>query len=180
MDKEKTLKIYKEGDEFVIERINQFNHSHKSYWFEEGLKEQLTSYANSGILETHEIVAEDNEIWSLVINHLTQDKPSKKPVGRPTKGITKKISLTMPEEHWKWLDEKAEGNRSEFLRQVVWTALGNESKWSNNACLGYAISGAEKLGYSEEQIKKLIRAIYGEFDFKSVDEAKDTYEKSFY
>lgn len=32
-------------------------------------------------------------------------------------------------------------------------------EWSNNACLGYAIMGAKKLGYSEEEIKKLVRAI---------------------
>lgn len=180
MEKKRTLKIYKEGDEFVIERINEFNHSHKSYWFEEGLKEQLTHYMNHGILDTHEIVANDNEVWSLVINHLSQNQTSKKSVGRPKKGVTKKVSLTMPEEHWEWFDEKAEGNRSEFLRRIVWNALGNESEWSNNACLGYAILGAKNLGYDDEQIRQLVGAIYREFDFKTVDEAKNIYNQSDY
>lgn len=53
-------------------------------------------------------------------------------------------------------------------------------EWSNNACLGYAIMGAKKLGYSEEQIKELVRAIYGEFDWKTVEEAKEVYNKSPY
>src|SRR5699024_1587269 len=89
-------------------------------------------------------------------------------VGRPAIGITKKVSLTLSEDNWEWLDEKAEGNRSGFLREIVWNALGNESEWSNYACLGYAIAGAKKLGYDDEKINELVRAIYGEFDFKSV------------
>lgn len=56
----------------------------------------------------------------------------------------------MSEDNWKWLDEQAEGNRSRFLREIVWNALGNESEWSNYACLGYAIAGAKKLGYNDE------------------------------
>lgn len=65
-------------------------------------------------------------------------------VGRPAIGITKKVSLTLSEKKWEWLDEKAEGNRSKFLREIVWNALGNESEWSNYAALGYAIAGAKK------------------------------------
>lgn len=49
-------------------------------------------------------------------------------VGRPPIGITKKVSLTLSERDWEWLDEKAEGNRSKFLRKVVWNELGNESE----------------------------------------------------
>src|SRR5690625_7755307 len=58
-------------------------------------------------------------------------------VGRPAIGITRKVSLTLSEDNWEWLDEKAEGNRSKFLREIVWNALGNESEWSNYAALGY-------------------------------------------
>ncbi|CAM3298855.1 DUF2239 domain-containing protein [Filibacter tadaridae] len=53
-------------------------------------------------------------------------------VGRPAIGVTKKVSLTLPESYWDWLDEKADGNRSKFLREVIENAIGNESEWSNN------------------------------------------------
>lgn len=62
----------------------------------------------------------------------------------------------------------------------MWNALGNESEWSNNACLGYAILGAKNLGYDDEQIRQLVGAIYREFDFKTVDEAKNIYNQSDY
>lgn len=101
-------------------------------------------------------------------------------IGRPSIGITKKISLTLSEEHWDWLDEKAEGNRSKFLREIVWNVLGDESAWDNYACLGYAILGAKKLGYEEKKIRELVRAIYGEFDWKSVPEANEIYRGSDY
>lgn len=104
----------------------------------------------------------------------------KKTVGRPAIGITKKISLTLSEEDWEWLDKKAKGNRSKFIREVVWNALGNENEWDNYACLGYAIKGAEKLGYSPEEIKKLVRAIYLQFDRISVPEANKIYRESDY
>lgn len=101
-------------------------------------------------------------------------------VGRPAIGVTKKVSLTLSEETWEWLDEKAEGNRSKFLREIVLNALGNESEWSNYACLGYAIAGAKKIGMSDDKINDLVKAIYGEFDMKSVPEAEDIYRESDY
>ena len=104
----------------------------------------------------------------------------KNSVGRPSVGVTKKVSLTLSEENWEWLDEKAEGNRSNFLRKVVWNALGNESEWDNYACLGYAILGAQKIGLSEEKTNELIRAIHGEFDWKSVEQANKVYRESDY
>lgn len=104
----------------------------------------------------------------------------KKPIGRPALGITKKVSLTLSEEDWEWLDEKANGNRSNFIRRIVTNALGNESEWDNYACLGYAIKGAEKLGYSHDEIKKLVRAIYSQFDMTTVPEANKIYRESEY
>lgn len=104
----------------------------------------------------------------------------KNPVGRPPVGVTKKVSLTLSEQNWEWLDEKAEGNRSHFLRKVVSNALGNETEWDNYACLGYAILGAQRAGMDDEQIKKLVRSIYGEFDFVGVDKANEVYRKSDY
>lgn len=59
-------------------------------------------------------------------------------------------------------------------------SLSGGEEWSNNACLGYAIYGARKLEYTEEQTKKLVRAMYGEFDRKSLQQAKDEYNYSPY
>jgi len=105
---------------------------------------------------------------------------SEKQVGRPSIGVTKKISLTLSEEDWVWLDEQAEGNRSQLLRYLIGREQSTEGRWSNNACLGYALYGAQKLGYDDEQIGKLLRAIYSEFDWKSVDQAKQVYNESPY
>ncbi|MGP3788200.1 hypothetical protein [Paenibacillus sp. 1A_MP2] len=103
-----------------------------------------------------------------------------KTMGRPSLGITKKVSLTLPEKMWEHLDAKANENRSEYLRSLVDRDWSNESEWSNNACLGYAILGAKRLGYSEEQTKTLVRAIYGQFDLVAVAEARKEYEESDY
>lgn len=103
--------------------------------------------------------------------------------GRPSLGVTRKVSLTLPEETWEWFDAEAEklvGSRSALLRYLINREQSPESRWSNNACLGYAILGAQKLGYSEEQLKQLVRGIYSQFDWKSVDEAKEIYNKSPY
>ena len=104
----------------------------------------------------------------------------KNPVGRPSVCITKKVSLTLPENEWTWFEEKANGNRSQFLRHLVWEAQSPENEWNNYACLGYAIAGAKKLGYDEEKIQELVRAIYGEFDWKSVPVAEKIYTESDY
>lgn len=101
-------------------------------------------------------------------------------VGRPAIGITKKVSLTLPENEWAWFEEKADGNRSQFLRRLVWDAQSPENEWNNYACLGYAIAGAEKMGMGEEEIKKLVRSIYNEFDWKSVSVAEKIYTESDY
>ncbi|HJB22719.1 MAG TPA: hypothetical protein H9946_01080 [Candidatus Jeotgalibaca pullicola] len=104
----------------------------------------------------------------------------KNPVGRPAVGVTKKVSLTLPENEWDWFDENAKGNRSQFLRHLIWEAQSPENEWSNYACLGYAIAGAKKLGYDDEKIRELVRAIHGEFDWKSVPEAEEIYRESDY
>lgn len=101
-------------------------------------------------------------------------------VGRPSIGITKKVSLTLSESNWEWLDEKAKGNRSKFLREIVWNALGNEAEWSNNAAYGYMILAAEELNMDQEQISNLRKAMCSHMDRKTVDEAKDAYINSSY
>ncbi|WP_269920360.1 hypothetical protein [Caldifermentibacillus hisashii] len=64
----KKLKIYKENGEFVIERVNQFNHATKRLFIsEEGLKEGLQSYQM--VIDEYELeVSED--LWAFVINFL--------------------------------------------------------------------------------------------------------------
>jgi hypothetical protein len=99
-------------------------------------------------------------------------------VGRPSMGVTKKVSLTLSESDWEWFDEKAKGNRSQFMRYLIGEEQSPEGRWSNQACLGYAIAGAKKLGYDDEKIHELIRAIYGEFDMKSVLDAENIYRES--
>jgi len=119
--------------------------------------------------------------FKLLASPLKQrNQGARQPVGRPSLGITQKISLTLSEEDWTWLDEQAKGNRSQLLRYLIGQEQSPEGRWSNNASLGYAILGAKKLGYSEEQIGKLVRAIYSEFDWKSVDQAKEVYNESPY
>lgn len=104
----------------------------------------------------------------------------KKPVGRPSVGVTKKVSLTLPEEEWEWLDEQAQGNRSQFLRNLVWEKQSPEREWSNYAAYGYMILAAEALGLNEDQITDLRKQMYYEMDLKTIDEAKNAYTNSIY
>ncbi|HEY2492782.1 MAG TPA: hypothetical protein VGI33_07720 [Paenibacillus sp.] len=53
-------------------------------------------------------------------------------------------------------------------------------EWSNDACLGYIIAGLERAGWTKEQIGEVTRAVYFEFDFKTVEEAKRIYNISSY
>lgn len=100
--------------------------------------------------------------------------------GRPAKGVTKKVSISLQEGVWDYFDRQAAGNRSEYLRMLIESDMMNSEKWSNNAALGYAIFGAIDLGYTEEQTQELVRAIYRAFDFKTIEEAKQKYNNSPY
>lgn len=65
----KTLKIYKQDDEFVLERINQFGTSFKSAFITaDGLKEALDYY--KWVIHEYQIVAAE-DVWALVVNHLS-------------------------------------------------------------------------------------------------------------
>ncbi|ETI67258.1 hypothetical protein [Neobacillus vireti] len=67
----KKLKIYKDKDEFVIERVNQFNHSTKRFFIsEQGLIEGLEVYTLKDISQ-YEIQA-SHEVWAMVINSLVK------------------------------------------------------------------------------------------------------------
>ncbi|WP_342477403.1 hypothetical protein NYE24_30610 [Paenibacillus sp. FSL H7-0350] len=52
-------------------------------------------------------------------------------------------------------------------------------EWSNNACLGYIRAALLRKGWAEEQIREVVRAVYYEFDFKTIEEAARLYERSF-
>lgn len=84
-----------------------------------------------------------------------------KTMGRPFLGITKKVSLTMTKQLWEHLEVKSYNNRSVYLRSLVNRDF-QEMIRDNEACLGYAILGAKRLGYSSEQIELLVKAINGE------------------
>lgn len=65
----KKLKIYKENGEFVIERVNQFNHATKRLFIsEEGLKEGLQSYQM--VISEYELEVSE-ELWAFVIKFLS-------------------------------------------------------------------------------------------------------------
>jgi hypothetical protein len=53
-------------------------------------------------------------------------------------------------------------------------------RWSNSACLGYAILAARALKMSEKDIARLVRTMNGLYDFHSIEEAKAVYERSPY
>jgi len=75
------------------------------------------------------------EFWATVINFLnTGEFPEKEEVkiGRPSLGVTKKVSITLPEEYWEMLDilqdETGSTSRSEILRKILTITLDNEVK----------------------------------------------------
>lgn len=43
----------------------------------------------------------------------------KRSAGRPSIGITKKVSLTLTKDDWEQFDAKAKKNRSLFLRKII-------------------------------------------------------------
>jgi hypothetical protein len=51
----------------------------------------------------------------------------------------------------------------------------DDHRWSNKACLGYAILAADRLGLSEDQEQKLIGAILHVMDINSIEKAEQTY-----
>ncbi|WP_172250105.1 DUF2239 family protein [Saccharibacillus deserti] len=43
--------------------------------------------------------------------------------GRPSIGVTRKVSLTLTDEDWERFDDQANGNRPKYLRKVLTEAL---------------------------------------------------------
>ena len=52
----------------------------------------------------------------------------KRSVGRPSIGITKKVSLTLTKDDWEQFDAKAKNNRSLFLRKIISKALNEDTQ----------------------------------------------------
>lgn len=68
----KKLRVYKENGEFVIERVNEFNHAFKrSFMSENGLFEGLSVYKDT--LENYELEVSE-ELWAVVVNFLNSSE----------------------------------------------------------------------------------------------------------
>ena len=52
--------------------------------------------------------------------------------------------------------------------------------WKNSACLGYIISAMENLDYEPEKIIEVIMELKELFDWISVQDAEEVYNKSTY
>jgi len=122
----KKLSIYKENDEYVIERTNEFNHATKRFFLtESGLFEGLDTYKD--IIDEYQLnVSED--LWSKVINYLNTGEIPKsrggkrEGSGRPSLGTTKKVSLTLPDEIWTMIEERKKEldvSQSQILRMII-------------------------------------------------------------
>jgi len=122
----KKLHIYKENDEFVIEKVNEFNHATKrSFISEEGLFEHLEVYKD--VLDQYKLEVTD-DLWSKVLNYLnTGEKPShggkREGAGRPSLGTTKKVSITLPDEVWERIEHeksyRGDISMSQFIRETL-------------------------------------------------------------
>lgn len=53
-------------------------------------------------------------------------------------------------------------------------------EWSNQACIGYVVLAAQRIGLSIEQTQGLIDAMRYEHDETSVEEAEDVFYESDY
>lgn len=117
-------------------------------------------------------------VSSKLFGFLHSDKLQK--LERSSHGVTKTVKLTLPESAWEYIDKKAAGNRSEFIRKLLDHDIESQGEWSDKACLGYAILTANELGYSEEQTEQLLLQFYRTLNLKTINEAKAAYESSRY
>ena len=53
-------------------------------------------------------------------------------------------------------------------------------EWSNNACLGYIIKAMRDAGKSAKEIQQMVNEVRAQFDWVSVEDAKEIYNKSPY
>lgn len=121
----KKLKIYQENGEFVIERVNEFNHATKRLFVTEiGLFEGLQAYKD--VMADYELEVSD-DLWGKVINFLkTGEIPShggkREGAGRPSVGTTRRVSLTLPDDLWDLIDKRKKEwgvSQSQTLRKMI-------------------------------------------------------------
>lgn len=68
----KKLVLFMENGEFVIERVNEFNHATKRYFItEEGFLEGLQAY--HPVMDEYTLEVSD-ELWALVINFVNSEE----------------------------------------------------------------------------------------------------------
>jgi len=68
----KKLLVYMENDEFVIEKVNEFNHATKRFFVtENGLLEGIKAY--KPVLSDYDFQVSD-ELWAKVINFLNSEE----------------------------------------------------------------------------------------------------------
>lgn len=70
-DTMKKLQIFKEQDDYVIRRINEFGTTFERRYSKAGLIEAIQQYKTLGELEKYDIQAGD-DLWPLVINTLSE------------------------------------------------------------------------------------------------------------
>lgn len=51
-------------------------------------------------------------------------------MGRPSLGVTKKVSITLPEEYWKMIEDRFE-NKSAFFRSLVDKEIFRAENWKS-------------------------------------------------
>lgn len=80
-------------------------------------------------------------------------------------------------------DIKLMDDVQDLLQQAYQVGAGSpedSQSWSNQAVLGYAIMAAERAGFSEDDIQRLVRVMHNRFDMKTLEEAAECYRRSSY
>lgn len=72
MKVKKKMEVYKENEDYIIERTNEFNHAFKKRYSKAGFIEALQHYKTHGKLEDYDIEASE-EVWALVVNTLAKE-----------------------------------------------------------------------------------------------------------
>ena len=68
----------------------------------------------------------------------------------------------------------------ESLYQCNSLSAATADQWSNDACIGYAITAMQATGLNEEQIQAVVAAMVSAFDFKTLEDAERIYSSSPY
>lgn len=107
-----------------------------------------------------------------------------KSIGRPPLGVTKKVSITVPQDDWDWVDGCVKtglaSNQSELFRKLIRgeDCFSRRGDGMNNAsALGYMISSMKRLGYDEEKIREMESVMYHRMDEMTEDQAEKVYKQ---